>query len=216
MLYRIVQLISRFLFLLLTRRRITGKENIPQQGPVIFVSNHLSLMDAPLLWVGLGRKTWFMAKEELFSSRTSSYLMNSLCAFSVRKGKADKKALLKARQVLDEGQALAIFPEGMRSQSRKLKLAFPGAALIASRSGVPVIPIGITGTEKVSGVSWLWRHPLMTVNIGKPFILPMVEGRPTKYELSKLTDVIMEHIAAMLPAEYYGHCREWRLNGVKG
>jgi len=215
LLYRVIQLVFGFLFLLLTRRKFMGRENIPHQGHVIFVSNHLSLIDAPLLGAGLGRKTWFMAKEELFNSRISAYLMNSLCAFSVSKGKQDRKALQKAQQVLADGQALAIFPEGMRSQSRKLKLAFPGAALIASRSGVPVIPIGITGTEKISGISWLWRRPLMTVNIGKPFILPPVEGKPTKYELSKLTDVIMEHITQMLPAEYYGHCREWRLNGVK-
>jgi len=216
LLYRIVQLVSRFLFLLLTRRRFTGKENIPRRGGVIFVSNHLNLMDAPLLWAGLDRKTWFMTKEELFESRISAWMMNGLCAFSVRKGKQDRKALQKAKQVLADGEALAIFPEGMRSQSRKLKLAFPGAALIASRSGVPVVPIGITGTENVSGISWLWHRPLMTVNIGKPFILPPFEGRPTKYELSKLTDVIMEHISAVLPADYCGHSSQWRLNGVKG
>ena len=215
MLYHIVQLASRFLFLLLTRRKFTGKENIPKSGAVIFVSNHLNLMDAPLLWAGLDRKTWFMAKEELFNSNLGACIMNSLCAFSVRKGKPDKKAMLKARQVLADGEALAIFPEGMRSRSRQLKPAFPGAALIASRSGVPVIPIGITGTENIKGFSWLWKRPLMKVSIGKPFILPQIEGKLTKYELSKLSDAIMEHIAAVLPPDYYGHSDEWKINGSK-
>jgi 1-acyl-sn-glycerol-3-phosphate acyltransferase len=182
LLYHTVRLISRLLFRLLTRRRFEGRENIPRWGAVIFVSNHLNLMDAPLLWAGLGRKTYFMAKEELA-----------------------------------EGEALAIFPEGMRSQSRKLKLAFPGAALIALRSGAPIIPIGISGTEKITGIAWLWRRPQMTVNIGEAFSLPPADGRLTKYQLAKTTDVIMERIAEVLPVEYRGHCQNnRRVNVVAG
>ncbi len=207
MLYHTVQLILRLLFRLLTRRRVEGRDNIPRQGPVIFVSNHINLIDAPLLGAGLGRRTYFMAKEELFRSRLMAFFMARLCAFPVRKGKQDRKALLRARQVLADGQALAVFPEGMRSQSLKLKLAFPGAALIALRSGAPIVPIGISGTERITGIAWLWRRPQIRVNIGKAFSLPPVDGRLTKYELAKLMDVIMGRIAEMLPVDTAGTAR---------
>lgn len=216
MLYHTVRLILRLLFRLLTRRRVEGRDNIPRRGPVIFVSNHINLIDAPLLGAGLGRRTYFMAKEELFRSRLMAFFMTRLCAFPVRKGKQDRKALLRARQVLADGQALAVFPEGMRRQSLKLKLAFPGAALIALRSGAPIVPIGISGTEKITGIAWLWRRPQIRVNIGKAFSLPPIDGRLTKYELAKLTDVIMERIAEMLPVEYRGYCQDGKINVVAG
>lgn len=216
MLYYIVHSIMRLLFLLLTRRRIEGRENIPHREPVIFVSNHIELVDSPLLWVSLGRRIYFMAKEEVFHPGIVGYFMTSFGAFPVRKGRQDKKALLKAQQLLAEGKALTIYPEGMRSQSRKVKLAFHGAALIASRSGVPIIPIGISGTEQIRGISWIWRRPQISLDIGKPFTLPPIEGKPTKYELAKLTDVIMEHITEILPVEYHGYYRTRSLNVIEG
>ncbi len=216
MLYHTVRLILRLLFLLLTQRRVKGRENIPSKGPLIFVSNHIELVDSPLLWISLNRRTYFMAKEEMFSSRIIAYFMSSFGAFPVRKGRQDRKALLRAMQVLADGQALIIYPEGMRSQSRKLKLAFPGAALIASRSGAPIIPIGITGTEEIRGIAWLWRRPEITINIGRAFTLPKIDGRLTKIELSRLTDVIMGHIAEMLPMKYRGYFRYRSLNVVEG
>ena len=216
LLYYIVHSIFRLLFLLLTRRRIEGRENISRRGAVIVVSNHIELVDSPLLGVSLGRRVYFMAKEEVFHPQIIGYFMRSLGAFPVRKGRQDRKALLKAQQLLAEGKALTIYPEGMRSQSRKVKLAFHGAALIASRSRVPIIPIGITGTEKIRGIGWIWRRPQIALNIGKPFILPPIEGRPTKYELAKLTDVIMEHITDILPKAYHGYYRTRSLNVIEG
>ena len=216
MLYHIVHLIIKLLFILLTRRKVKSRENIPKRGPVVFVSNHIELVDSPLLWVSLGRRVYFMAKEDLFHSSMVAYFMTSLGAFPIRKGRQDRKALLRAKQILADGQALIIYPEGMRSQSRKIKLAFHGAALIASHSGAPVIPVGITGTEKVRGIGWIWRRPQITMNIGEAFTLPPITGRPTKTKLSKLTDVIMEHIAEMLPAEYRGYYRARRINVVEG
>jgi 1-acyl-sn-glycerol-3-phosphate acyltransferase len=216
LLYHAVRLILRFLFLLLTRRRVKGRDNIPGQGPIILVSNHIELVDSPLLWISLGRRAYFMAKEEMFHSRIIAYFMTSFGAFPVRKGRSDRKALLKAGQLLADGQALIIYPEGMRSQSRQIKLAFHGAALIASRSGAPIIPVGITGTEKIRGIAWLWHRPEITVNIGKAFTLPEINGRLTKFELAKLTDVIMGRVAEMLPMKYRGHFRDRSLNVVEG
>lgn len=203
--YYVSRVIVRTFFILLTRWQVRGRENVPSQGPVLVVSNHLNLTDPPLLGISLGRKVIFMAKEELFRSRLSSYFMRGFGAFPVRRGQLDKKTLRQAQQVLAEGLALVMFPEGRRSHNAQLQPAFPGSALIAYRHGVPILPVGITGTEKIKGVAWLLRRPQITVNIGHPFYLPPVNSKLTKDELAKLTNGMMEHIAELLPREYRGN-----------
>jgi len=190
---------------LLTRWRVRGKENIPSQGPLLIVANHLNLADSPLLGVSLSRKVVFMAKEELFRSSFSGYFIRSFGAFPVHRGQLDREALRQAGQALAQGQALGMFPEGMRSRGGQLRRAFHGSALIALRSGAPILPVGITGTEKIKGAAWLLRRPQITVNIGHPFHLPPVSSKLTKAELAELTNYIMGHIAELLPLEYRGH-----------
>ena len=216
MLYHIVNFTLRVLFLLLTRRRIRGRENIPKRGAVIFVANHIELVDSPLLWISLGRRVYFMAKEEVFHPAIIGYCMRSFGAFPIKKGRQDRKALLEAQELLAEGKAITIYPEGMRSQSRKVKLAFHGAAMIASRSGVPIIPIGISGTEQIRGIGWIWHRPYISLEIGKPFTLPQIDGKPTKCELTKLTDVIMEYVTEELPESYHGYYRSRSVTSVEG
>jgi len=206
--YYVGRLIVRMLLLLLTRWQVKGRENVPSQGPVLVVANHLNLADPPLVWVSLGRKVVFMAKEELFRFRFSSYFIRGLGAFPVHRGRADKKALRQADQLLANGMALVTFPEGTRSKSAQLQFAFSGSALIALRSGVPILPIGITGTERIKGVAWLLRRPQITVNIGHPFYLPPASSKLTKVELARLTDYMMGRIAELLPQEYRGKYAE--------
>ncbi len=200
-------LFSRMMFFLLNRRRVKGKENIPRQGPLLIVSNHLSYADQYLLAISLNRKVIFMAKEEIFRSRLIRHLAHTFGAFPVRRGGMDRQALQQANQVLDSGQALAMFPEGTRSKNAQLQPAFPGSALIASHNRIPILPVGITGMEKVKkGLFWMLLHrPKVTVNIGCPFYLPSVKGQLTKAELVELANYIMEHIAELLPPEYQGH-----------
>ena len=199
------RLIVRMLLILLTRWRVRGRENVPSQGPVLVVANHLNLADPPLLWVSLGRRVVFMAKEELFHSRFVGYFIGGFGAFPVHRGQLDRKALRQAGQVLEQGLALVMFPEGMRSRSRQLRPAFPGSVLIALRSGVPILPVGITGTERIKGVAWLLRRPQITVNIGHPFHLSQASSRLTKVELASLTDYMMGRIAELLPQDYRGN-----------
>ena len=192
------------LFSLLTRSQVKGRENIPSQGPLLVVANHLNLADPPLLGVCLGRKVMFMAKKELFHFRVSGYFMRSFGAFPVHRSQLDRKALRQAEQMLADGQALAMFPEGKRSRNAQLKPAFSGSALVASHSGVLILPVGIAGTEKIKGAAWFLRHPKITINIGCPFSLPPVGSKLTKAELTELTNSIMERIAELLPPEYRG------------
>ena len=199
------RVLTRVLLLFLTRWRVRGKENIPSQGPLLIVANHLNVADPPILGVSISRKALFMAKEELFRPRFSSYFIRNFGAFPVRRAGLDRKALNQAEQCLAQGQALFMFPEGSRSKNARLQPAFTGSALIASRIGAPILPVGITGTENIKGVAWWLRRPEITVNIGHPFYPPPASSKLTKVELTKLTDSIMEHIAELLPPEYRGN-----------
>ena len=201
--YYVARVIVRVLFTLLTRWEVKGKENIPHQGPVLVVANHLNLTDPPLLGISLGRKMMFMAKEELFRSRFSAYFVGGFGSFPVHRGKLDRKAMRQAQQVLADGLALVMFPEATRSKSARLQPAFPGSALIAMHSGVPILPVGIIGTEGVKGIGWVLRRPRITVNIGYPFYLPS-GGKLTKAGLAENTSFIMERIAELLPPQYRG------------
>lgn len=200
---------------LLTRYLVRGKENVPKDGPLLIVSNHLSWADQFLLSVSLSRKIVFMAKAELFQSRLIRYLAKGFGAFPVRRGGIlDRSAVRQANQVLESGQALLMFPEGTRGKA-KLKPAFPGSALIALHNNVPILPVGITGMEHadVKGLLWHLRHrPRVTVNIGRPFYLPPLgdKDKVTKAELVKLANYMMEQIAELLPNEYRGHYAKQR------
>jgi 1-acyl-sn-glycerol-3-phosphate acyltransferase len=211
--YYVARALLRVLFFLLTRLEVKGKENIPRQGPVLVVANHINFNDPPLLGISLGRIAIFMAKEELFRSRFVAYFVTGFGSFPVHRGKLDRKAMQRAEQVLADGQALVMFPEATRSKSARLQPAFPGSALIALRRSVPIIPVGIIGTERLRGAGWILRRPHITVNIGRPFYLPSADTKLTKAELAEHTNFIMERIAELLPPKYRGVYGETKSDG---
>ena len=186
---------------LLTRWQVRGRENIPAQGPLLVITNHLSLIDPPLLNIALDRPVRYMAKKQLFRFSVTGNFFRGLGAFPVHRGQPDRKAFRQAEQILAQGLTLVVFPEGTRSRSGQLQQAFPGPALIASRSGAPILPVGITGTGKLEHGFGLLSRPRVTVNIGHPFHLPPNASELTKTEL---INYIMEHIAELLPPECRG------------
>jgi 1-acyl-sn-glycerol-3-phosphate acyltransferase len=105
---------------------------------------------------------------------------------------------------LDRGLVIGMFPEGKRSREGKLLPGRTGSARIASQTGAFLLPVGITGTDKIKGITWLWRRPHIIVNIGQPFRLPSPDGRLNKTQLQLLTTKLMSEIAVLLPPEYQG------------
>jgi len=204
MAYYFFRFIILLLFKILSRRQVVGKENIPQHSSCIVVANHVNLLDSPLLGVSMGRKVYFMAKEELFDSRFIGWLAGQSGAFPVAKGKLDRRAGRRALELLAQGQMLVILPEGKRSEDGNLGPAYPGAALLAGKCRVPIVPVGIIGTSQLIGKWWFLRRPIITLNIGRPFTLPSFNYRCSKDEIANLTSEIMSHIAELLPQEYHG------------
>ena len=206
--YRACWIFAVVFFKITTRWRVKGRENVPGKGPVLVVSNHLNLVDPFILGISINREVRFMAKGELFSSRFVSFILRSgLGAFPVSRGQFGKEVFRKAIQVLARGEVLAMFPEGRRSRDVQLRPALPGFVLIALRSGAPILPVGMYGTEQCHGLISLLPRPKITVNIGPPFYLPQVSGNEDKLdkaERMECINIVMCRIAELLPPEYRG------------
>jgi 1-acyl-sn-glycerol-3-phosphate acyltransferase len=184
---------------------IKGRENVPECGPLLIVCNHLHMADPPIVAASIKLKSVFMAKEELFRHWWPRFWVGNFGAFPVRRGGVDREALRLAEHWLKQGVSLIMFPEGTRSQTTRMQPALPGAALIASRLGIPVLPVGITGTDKLRNLKWCVQHrPRITVTIGKPFNPPPADGKLTREQRNQLMNNIMRKIAALLPPEYRG------------
>jgi 1-acyl-sn-glycerol-3-phosphate acyltransferase len=190
--------------------KIEDRGNLPPEGAIIAVFNHLNLIDPPLHIISiLPRDSIIMAKEELFfywPMPVFRFLMDVAEAYPVRRrGTAEerRKAIKYAKDVLAKGLLFGIYPEGTRSKLGCLKEAYTGCALIAAETGAPLIPVSIRGTEKLNGIGWLTR-PTVTITFGKPFSLPPLQGRLTEQKLRDLTEFIMSKLAGVLPPEYRG------------
>jgi len=184
-----------------------GRENVPLTGPLILVANHVHVLDPILLAFSLPRWITFVAKEELFRSPFLRFWLRWAGSVSIRREgrvREKQKILKSARDALERGLILGMFPEGGRSHDGKLRKGKPGSAVIASKANVPLLPVGIVGTDKISGISWLWKRPGIAINIGKPFKLPPTSGRMSKSQMQLLTTQLMREIAALLPPEYKG------------
>jgi 1-acyl-sn-glycerol-3-phosphate acyltransferase len=191
--------IARFVFFLLLRITLKGRQNVPTSGPYIIAANHLSWTDIPLVPVYLSPQVVYIAKEELFQGKLN-WLVRFLGAIPVRRGEADRQLLRASDELLKRGKILVIFPEGHRSESRQMIQANAGVGMIALRAGVPVVPVAICGSEHA-----LKRfRPRVTISYGEPLTLQPKGAKVTKEDITTATQTIMQRIAEMLPPSYRG------------
>jgi 1-acyl-sn-glycerol-3-phosphate acyltransferase len=172
----------RFLILplvkLIWRFRITGKDLIPKDGPVVIAPNHKSFYDSFFVALATPREVRFMAKQELFEGR-SARLLSMLGAFPVKRGEADPEALETARMVLREGGVLALFPEGTRHRDPdELRAPRRGAGRLAIEAGAPIVPCAISGTEKLFFAGFLPRPVRVQVAFAAPIPAVDLEATP--------------------------------------
>jgi 1-acyl-sn-glycerol-3-phosphate acyltransferase len=177
--------------------KVTGAEHIPRNGPVIIASNHISYGDPPVVGSAVPREVHFMAKEELFANRAFGWLIRRYNAIALKRAVGDLGAVRRAVDLLKQGRAVLMFPEGTRSLTGNLLKAKPGVGLIACAAGVPVVP------AHVSGTNCLWqvflRRAGLKVAFGPPFTAAALPeaGTSGRDKYQALSDEVMRRIAEL-------------------
>ncbi len=199
-LYRIVAGIIVFLVRTLARLHVEGEDIVPQTGPVILVTNHLHHLDVAAGAI-IPRPSWVLAAEK-YENHVFAPILRVAGAIFINRGEADRSALKQALNVLEDGHSLAIAVEGTRSHTGALAEGKLGTAYLATRSGAPIIPIVIWGTENIIPSWWKLRRADVYVRFGQPLQFP--QGRARTAELEAYTEQIMIALAKMLPESYRG------------
>lgn len=206
MLYYVLHLVLKPLTRLLYRPIIEGAHNVPTSGPVILASNHLSFIDSLVIPLVAPRRVAYLAKAEYFMgngalTRPRSALFRTLGAIPIDRGTARsaQNSLDAALAVLQAGQAFGIYPEGTRSRDGQLYRGRTGVAWLAFRSGAPVVPVGLIGTEAILPVgSRLPRVRRVTIRFGPPLRFDGLEAEhPPGVARRIATDAIMDGIAEL-------------------
>lgn len=181
--------------------RVDGAENAPRGGAFIAVANHTSWYDPPALTFALDLPVRYMAKSEIFSFPVLGWVVRSIGTVSVRRGEGDRRAVATALAVLKAGHPLGFFPEGTRSRTRRLGRAKPGIGFLARRSGVPLLPVGISGTPE--GAPRIPPRRDIRVRVGRPFTLGDI-GATAEMDEQAVADRVMRRVADLLPDEMKG------------
>ncbi len=189
MFYRFARVICRFILAVLRRWRVYGAENLPAAGGMVVVSNHTSYWDPVVVGCALKRQVYFMAKAELFAIPLLGPVIRALGAFPVKRQSTDRQAVKTALNLLARGELVGIFPEGTRSHSGELLKPHVGAAVLACKAGVPLLPVALKGTRGIFG--------RVEVFVGEPIKLSFA-SKPAKQDLEEASDAVMKKIAGLL------------------
>ncbi len=174
--YRVAWAIVVPLFRLYTRLTINGREHLPAEGAFILAPNHRSYLDTPFAGTVRWKRMRFMGKDTMWKIAWLGKIFSALGAFPVTRGTADREALKRAIQVLELGEPLVLFPEGERKSGPVVQPLFDGAVYVAFKAGVPIVPVGIGGSERVMPKGSKFVYPRKVhVEIGPPIHPPAVE-----------------------------------------
>jgi 1-acyl-sn-glycerol-3-phosphate acyltransferase len=203
--YRIARGFFGILFHTLWPLRIKGWENVPREGAAIIVCNHLSMVDPFVVSYGAHRLINFMGKQELFRLPFVGFIIRKLGAFPVNRSQPDPRSTKIALRVLDSGELLGMFPEGTRNTKGtsstgeiEMQELRTGAAMLAARKQVPVIPVALHGTDRAQPRGKFVRPARISVIFGEPFELAELYGRNTKGEaMERALNTIKERIESL-------------------
>lgn len=211
--YLIARMILKPLFLLVFRPHVRGKENVPVSGAFIIASNHLSFIDSMAIPLMSPRRVGYLAKSEYFTTPglkgwLTKTLFTALGALPVERAthRAAQEALDTAMTVLNAGGGFGVYPEGTRSKDGRLARGKTGVAWLALTADCPVVPVGITGTDRIQpiGVNY-WRPHRFSVTFGKPLTFPELRGQAGKGKARReVTDQIMAAVAELTGQEKAG------------
>ncbi len=205
---KIFRIIIRFILYFIARVEVVGYENLPTQGGFILASNHLGRLDSAMLYYAVDREDIIMPVAEKYKNHwLFGPLVLALGGFFINRFDADLHAIREVLKRLKKGGVFVIAPEGTRSKVEALQEARQGVAYFASKTGVPIVPIAITGTEDRVVMENLkhFRRSHIIVRAGPTFTLASVKGQQQSDELLAAgTDEIMCRIARMLPERYRG------------
>lgn len=193
----------RAAYWLLLDVEVQGLENVPRTGPFIIAINHNSFLDPLIPIVYLRSDILPMAKVEVFQGIFAPIFWG-YGAYPVRRGEADLNALKYSLRVLRAGHPMLISPEGTRSKTGELKEPHEGAAVIATRSGAPILPVAMWGGKLFWSNLKRVRRTKIHSRVGKPLKVQNLNGKPSRQVLRAITDELMYYLAAMLPPEMRG------------
>jgi 1-acyl-sn-glycerol-3-phosphate acyltransferase len=179
--YRVVAGLVVGLSKVLFRPEVVGAENIPRSGPVLIAPVHRSNVDFVFTLFISPRKVFFMAKDSLFRVPLLGRFITHLGAFPVRRGSADRESMSLAEEVLRQGHALVLFPEGTRKEGLSVAPLHDGAMFVAARTGAMVVPVGIGGSDRAMPLgAKLPRPAKIRIVVGRPITPPSSEGRVSR------------------------------------
>lgn len=204
-----LQKIIRGLLTTLARVEFRGLENLPLEGGLIVATNHMSRMDTLHLFIN-PRRTDITAlvADKYKKYPVFNWVLDTGEVIWLDRDKADFAAFRLAAEVLKRGVALGIAPEGTRSQTGQLQEGKPGTALLALKANVPIVPVGIAGTEAYFHRLLTLRRPHVVLTFGPAFQLPPLDRDNRDESLKNMTEEIMARIAALLPEKYWGFYKD--------
>jgi len=190
---------------LLCRIDKSDLKKVPAHGPLILYVNHINSLEVPLLYAHLlPRRMIGLAKAETWDSAFMGWLFTQWEAIPVRRGEADMDAMRRSLEVLERGDIFVVSPEGTRSYDGKLLPAKPGVALVALRSGAPLLPVVHWGGENFKSNLKRLRRTDFSIRVGEPFYLDPRGERVTAEVRQQMVDEMMYQLAALMPEPYRG------------
>ena len=199
--------VFRLIFHILGRIKIIGLENIPVETPYVIAMNHISIFDPPLLVSFWPETTEIVGAADVFEKKGQGPLLRLYGVIPVHRGEYDRVLLETMLSILKAGRSLAIAPEGGRSHQPAMRRALPGIGYIIEHTNTPVVPVGILNTtDDFWQRSKRGERPQLEMRIGRPIYFPPVTGKGSeRRELRQHNaDIVMRHIAGLLPEEYHG------------